>query len=100
MDGPDKGGLISKGISTLVALPIKGAKSLSWANKLFTKVIGGKFCLGEWFGTFWGRKQMPSEIKPPLAKHQNTYNRTQSEVCKPKLIIPFGNCFGISSKIN
>ena len=60
-----KGGLISEGNLTLVQLPTKGAKSLSWAEnfkKLFI-VLGGRFkfsAKGERFGSFcwqWDQSQ-------------------------------------------
>ena len=68
-----KGCLISEGILSLVPLPTKGAKSLSWSenlNKLLT-VMGGKFKFSAY--SIWHlllamrpkSKHLP-EIKPPL----------------------------------
>ena len=88
-----KGGLISEGILTLVSLPIKGAKSLPWAenlNKLFTG-------MGEKFKFYAQRSDLtpfvgnstkiivPSEIKPPLGIYTQTlylinYKKTQSHL--------------------
>ena len=71
-----KGGLISEGILTLVSLPIKGAKSLPWAenlNKLFTEK-GRKFefsAQGQDLAPFVGnvtKIKIHSEIKSPLFK--------------------------------
>ena len=69
-----KGGLISKGIMTLVTLQKKGAKSCNCAdnfNKLFT-VKGGKFKLFDQLrdlAPFIGngtKVKIPSEINLPL----------------------------------
>ena len=54
-----KVGLISESSLTLVPLPIKGAKSLPWAenlSKLFT-VMGGKFKFSA-----QGNKQISSQV--------------------------------------
>ena len=65
---------MSEGISTLVPLAIKGAKSLPWeenSNKLFT-VMGTKFKFsahGSDLAPFVGKGtkfKIPFEIKPPL----------------------------------
>ena len=61
-----KGGLISEGIFTLVSLPTKGVKSLSWAENLFKCSVQERD-LAPFAGN--GTKvKTPSEIKLPFVK--------------------------------
>ena len=85
-----KGGLILEGILTLVSLPIKGAKSLPWAenfNKLFTG-MGEKFKFSAQrsdLAPFVGngiKIKIPFEIKSPLSRTKKKISTLHPDWCE------------------